>query len=194
MTFSSGLLLAAGASRRFGAAKLLEPIGGEPLVHVVARAFVEAGLDEIVVVLGARAENLLPALGDLPVRTIVNACWEQGMFSSIQAGLRILDPRSQRVAISPADLPLLLAGTVRRVVEAAAGGDGETIVVPSSGGRRGHPIVLPAARVRVVLAWPASSRLDAVLQAPFTVRHLEGFGAEVLHDVDVPSDLVRLRG
>ncbi len=187
---SAGVLAAAGASVRFGAPKMLAEVGGEPLLRRVARAFVDAGLDEVVVVLGARADEVGAALAGLPVGVVVNASWEAGMFSSVKTGLAALRARPARVAVSPADIPGLTADVVRRAVAAASGEDDATLVVPACGGRRGHPLVLPGRFIPRLLAWPDDAKLSDLLAAPgLRVRALEGFGPEVLRDVDTPSDL-----
>jgi CTP:molybdopterin cytidylyltransferase MocA len=188
VAFTSGILLAGGASRRFGAVKLLHPFRGEPMVLAAVRAFLAAGLDEVILVVGAHSAVGLAAAGT-GVRTVVNPGWETGMFSSVRAGLSALDPRSRLILLSPADLPLLTGETVERVREGALRAEHRCIAVPVSGGRRGHPIALPASIVPEVLAWPPTARLDRALDGRFAVLALPGFGPEVLHDVDSPSDV-----
>ena len=188
VAYASGILLAGGASRRFGAVKLLHPFRGEPMVLSAIRAFLAAGLDEVLLVVGAHSAVGLAAAGT-GVRTVANPDWESGMFSSVRAGLLALDPRSRLVLLSPADLPLLTKETVARVVEGARGADEHGVTVPVSGRRRGHPIALPASIAREVLAWPPTARLDLALDGRFAVRTLNGFGPEILHDVDTPSDV-----
>ena len=82
MTHVSGILLAGGASRRFGGAKLLHPYRGEPMVLSAARAFLDAGLDEVLLVVGAHAA-VADAVAGTGVRVVVNARWESGMCSSL---------------------------------------------------------------------------------------------------------------
>ncbi len=189
MPFTSGILVAAGPSHRFGSPKLLRPYRGEPLILASVRAFVGAGLDEVIVVLGAHAAELRAALAAEPARSVVNHAWEDGMFSSVRAGLLAVDPRTERVAISPADLPLLTPAVVLRVIEGSREADPDTVTVPSATGRRGHPVILPANVFNTVAAWPVRGRLDQLFDGRFRIRHLDGFGPEVLRDVDTPADL-----
>ncbi len=188
VSFASGVLLAGGASRRFGAVKLLHPFRGEPMVLAVVRAFLASGLDEVLLVVGAHGA-VADAVAGTGVRTVVNPGWESGMFSSVLAGLASLDPRSQLALLSPADLPLLTAGAVGRVLAGARGDGDRSVTLPVSDGRRGHPVALPAPIVREVLSWPVTARLDQVLDGRFPVRCLPGFGPEVFRDVDVPAQL-----
>jgi CTP:molybdopterin cytidylyltransferase MocA len=187
---SAGVLLAAGGSVRFGSAKMLALVDGEPLVRRLARAFVEGGLGEVVVVLGARAEEISPVLEGLPVGVVLNPGWSSGMFGSVKVGLAALRSRPAHIAISPADLPGIGPDVVRRLLDASALENERTLVVPSCGGRRGHPLVMPGRLVPRLLAWSEDAKLSDLLSAPgLTVRALEGFGPEVLRDVDTPADL-----
>jgi CTP:molybdopterin cytidylyltransferase MocA len=185
----AAVLLAAGASTRFGGTKLLVSVRGEPLVRHAARTFVEAGAGEVVVVLGARAGEIGPALEGLPVRTVVHERWADGMLSSVQRGLAAVAPDAARIAVSPADLDLLEAQDVSRVLRAASTAGESVLVVAAHGERRGHPLVLSRSVAERVLAWPLSRRLSDLLGEPdLEVREVP-CGAGVLHDVDVPADL-----
>lgn len=186
----SAVLLAAGASVRFGGAKLLAPVLGEPLVRRSARALLEGGVDLLLVVTGARSPEVARALAGLAgLRVVENPGWASGMFSSVKAGLSALPSGAGPVAVTPADLPGLSPGDVRRLLEAAAGAPGK-IVVPSSGGRRGHPIVLPRPVAEAVASWPDTERLDGIFrESGWPVLHVEGFGPGVLRDADTPEEL-----
>ena len=118
------------------------------------------------------------------------------MFSSVKAGLAATVADSTHVAISPADLPFLSKKSLRRVLSAAAALDagGSSLVVPTHGGRRGHPLLIPAALRSRLLSWPDSARLNQLFDEPdVTVQCLEGFDETILRDVDTPSDLLASR-
>jgi CTP:molybdopterin cytidylyltransferase MocA len=189
--YASGILLAGGASRRFGAVKLLHPFRGEPMVMSAVRAFLAAGLDEVLLVVGAHSA-VGEAAASSGVRTIVNLEWASGMFSSVRAGLAAVDPRSRLVLLSPADLPLLTGEAVGKVLAGARQAGEHSVAVPVSGGRRGHPIGVPAGIVKEILRWPATARLDQALDGRFPILALPGFGPEVLRDVDTPEDVPTL--
>jgi molybdenum cofactor cytidylyltransferase len=191
--FTSGLLLAAGASTRFGSVKMLAHVEGQPLLRRIASVFLDAGLDEVVVVLGARSEEVGVALEGLPVRRVENPDWPNGMLSSAKAGLSAVDPRSDRIAICPADLVHLRAETVKHCVEASADAGPRTVTLPRRGDRRGHPLVVPAALVPKILELTREQKLSDVLRLPgVAVYEVEVEDDGVLHDVDRPEDLVRV--
>lgn len=192
----AAVILAAGASRRFGGAKLLQEIDGEPMVRRSARAYFEAGVTKTTVVLGARAGEVAKALSGLAVGTVLNEDWDSGeMFSSVKAGLEAAGSGCRWILVSPADLPGISAFVVSTFLAALPATPGCEVVVPSTGKRRGHPIALSGEAARLVLGWTGqAARLDRVFSDPaFTVSYIPGFGPEVLHDVDRPEDLPRER-
>ncbi len=105
---------------------------GEPLVRRIAAAAVEAGAGPVVVVLGANAAMIAPALSGLvSVTTVVNREWSKGLASSLAAGLSALleDGPCDAVLVTLADQPLVDAAALRRLVAAF---DGERRIVASA--------------------------------------------------------------
>lgn len=114
MSKTALILLAAGSSSRMGQPKQLMNFRGEPLLRHAATVALEAGCDPVVVVLGARADELQVALDGLPVKVAINEQWAQGMGTSIQAGLRQLDDPSIDAAIlALADQPFITSAFLR---------------------------------------------------------------------------------
>jgi molybdenum cofactor cytidylyltransferase len=89
VTRLSGVLLAAGASRRLGRPKQLLVWQGETLVRRAARAALEAGVDELIVVAGAERAAVEAALAGMDLRVVENERWPEGVGSSIAAGVRM---------------------------------------------------------------------------------------------------------
>lgn len=169
---------------------MLAPVGGEPLVRRVTRSFVEAGFAEVAVVLAPGAGEIAAALEGLGIVTVVNPRPEEGMLSSAQVGLSALSSGCGRVALSPADLPGLTAPILRRFLASLPPATPLGVAVPFGAGRRGHPVMIPAGLVPRLLSWGPGRRLSDVLREPdVQVHETPGFGAEVLLDVDLPSDL-----
>jgi len=207
----SGVLLAAGASSRFGSPKMLAPVGenGEPLLQRVCETWLDVGVDDLLIVLGCDAadirarleENLLRKVNGKEsaaavVRFVENPRWHAGMFSSVKAGLAATAADSTHIAISPADLPFLSKKSLRRVLSAVSALDagGLSLAAPTHAGRRGHPLLIPAALRSRLLSWPDSARLNQIFDEPdVTVHSLEGFDDTILRDVDSPSDLLASR-
>lgn len=114
----AGIVLAAGEGRRFGGPKALADWHGRPLVrHVVALAR-RAGLDPVIVVVGAHASLVRKALAGLPVDVVENPAWPEGMSRSIQAGLQALPPQVEAFVLLQVDQPLVRPRWLRQLIEA----------------------------------------------------------------------------
>ncbi|MEE8495956.1 MAG: nucleotidyltransferase family protein [Xanthomonadales bacterium] len=84
------VLLAAGGSSRMGRPKQLLQIEGEALVTRVSRRLVELESDSVMVVTGSAAQAVNDQLSGLPIQIVHNPRWEEGMASSLAAGVKNL--------------------------------------------------------------------------------------------------------
>ncbi|MGF1650225.1 MAG: NTP transferase domain-containing protein [Hyphomicrobiaceae bacterium] len=142
------ILLAAGASRRFGDAnKLLVDIDGIPLVQRVAQALAEGGLHrQLIVVLGHEASAIRSALTSVPATFVVNDDAAEGIGASIRCGITALPANAQGALIAQADTPALTSDLVARLIAAFEASGGQAIVHPATpDGRQGTPVVWPRA-------------------------------------------------
>lgn len=136
----AGLLLAAGAGRRYGMPKALVD-GGAWLRHAVA-VLSQGGCDPVLVVVGAQADEVLPLVPE-SARTVVATDWAEGMGASLRTGLgelgRSAPPQVQAALVHLVDLPDVEASVVRRLIALAS-----ATVVARAGfdGRPGHPVLL----------------------------------------------------
>jgi nicotine blue oxidoreductase len=179
---------AAGASRRFGGMKLVAAVGGEPLIQHTLHAILRGGAARVVVVVSPRhGLESVPVLGDRRVSVIVNVEPDRGMFSSIQMGLAGA-ATDKPVLILPADMPFVSPETVKLLIaEHVRGGDA---VVAACGGRRGHPLILPAVVWRPLGDQPSDASLkSALIAVGATLRPVTVDDPGVLRDVDEPRDL-----
>lgn len=136
---TAGLLLAAGAGRRYGMPKALLAYRGGLLVEHTAGILTSAGCDPVVVVLGAAADEVR-ARARLP-RVVRNDAWPTGMGSSLRAGLAALRPTPATAAVvTLVDMPGLTPAAVRRVARDATAGS--LAVAVHRDGRQGHPVLL----------------------------------------------------
>ncbi len=141
----AAVLLAAGASTRFGQPKQLLTWNGRPLItHVLDTAWI-AGLDPRVVVLGAEAHRIRPALEDRDATVMHNYRWAEGMSTSVALGLAALPPSVEAAIFLPIDQPLIDADLLRALVEAWERGVGTLVVPRSTNGRRGSPVLFDRA-------------------------------------------------
>jgi len=141
------IVLAAGASTRMGTQKMLLPFAGSTVVAHVVDQCMRSGLDTVHVVVGHDAAEVAQALSGRPCLVVYNPDHERGMLSSVRAGIASAALEWEAAFVVLGDQPLLYPGVVERLADAYAKAP-EALVVPTFGGRRGHPLVLPR------LYWP----------------------------------------
>jgi molybdenum cofactor cytidylyltransferase len=137
----AAVVLAAGQSRRMGAFKPLLPFGEKTVAESCIGNLIAAGVGEIVVVLGHRAEELRARLSHLPVRVALNEAAGSEMGVSIQRGVEQVSGEASAVLIAPADHPAVPPEVVRELVETHRR-EGARLVVPEWQGRGGHPVLV----------------------------------------------------
>jgi CTP:molybdopterin cytidylyltransferase MocA len=139
----AGLVLAAGAGRRFGGPKALIELDGELLVDRAARMLADAGCAPVVAVLGAAAADVIARARLDHAIVIINDGWDEGIGSSLRCGLAALtDLRAEAVVVALADQPLVTAAAVRRLVDGWR--DGRPVRVASYEGKPRNPVLLAA--------------------------------------------------
>lgn len=129
-----------------GRAKQLLPVGGVPLVRHAALAALAAPVAPVVVVLGAHAEEVRPALDGLALHPVVNPGWAEGMGSSVRAGLAAvlaLAPALEAVIIALADQPGVTAEHLASLVARHRQHPGG-IVATEAAGMAGPPVLFAA--------------------------------------------------
>ncbi|MCS6772884.1 MAG: nucleotidyltransferase family protein, partial [Thermoflexales bacterium] len=183
------LVLAAGMSTRFGQNKLLMPFGEVPVVRRAVLAALQSAVGEVFVVTGYQREAVVAVLNDLPVTFLHNPDYATGeMLSSIQTGLRALDPTPAQAAfVALGDQPLVPAWVFRRLAQAYAQRCG-SILAPMFAGQRGHPVLLGRRWWAPALSLPRATPLRTLLQAhPADIATLLVGTDAVLRDVDTPE-------
>jgi len=173
------IVLAAGASSRMGRPKLHLPFAGRTVLGTTVARAREAGLRVIVVGrLGDAALDALEAEGILVAR---NPNPEAGMISSLRAGLAFLG--AERFFFIPGDMPLVSAATYQQLLETRHPGP----VVAACGGRRGHPVLLPATLAQAIRELPEGRRLRELLDEAGCLL-VETDDPGTIADIDLPLD------
>ena len=175
-----------------GRPKALVELDGEPLVVRARRTLAEGGAAPIVVVLGARADEVRAVL-PAGVRAVEAPDWADGMGASLRAGLAALDDCGVDAAVVHlVDLPGVPAAAVARLA-AVAGRD--VLARAAYGGRSGHPVLLGRAHwpgVRKAAVGDAGAR--GYLAGRQDVVLVECGDLADPDDVDTPEQLAAFRG
>lgn len=182
----AAVLLAAGESTRMGRLKALLPWKGSTLIQHQVKALLEAGVHEVIVVLGYRAESLRPLVEAFPgARAVLNLRYRTGKSSSLRAGLRHVDPQTKAIVVLAVDQPRT-AEVVRQVLEVHRRLGGP-IAYPSYKGKGGHPIVFSVALLpEMMRVREARQGLREVVE-----RHRAEVSKVEMDDPDVLLDLNR---
>ncbi|MBI3798012.1 MAG: nucleotidyltransferase family protein [Deltaproteobacteria bacterium] len=188
----SGILLAAGESRRMGSAKALLRYQGQTFIERICTAFLSAGVDELIVVLGARAAELRPALPAHPIlRTVENSRYFQGQLSSLMTGIGALSPESEAAVVNLVDHPLVTADTIKALI-ASFRATPLPILIAAYQGRRGHPVLFSSQVYGEILAAPLDQGAKVVVRKdPSRVREVQLDDSGILADIDTPEDYAR---
>lgn len=196
--FTSAILLAAGVSRRMGTLKALLDWQGRPLIIHQIAALREAGADEVVVVLGHRADELQARIGanrDVynlgGVRCVTNEEYAQGKTTSIKTGLWALGPSAEpeaAILMLNVDQPRSVR-IIRETLDAHRSGDDTLITIPTYQGKGGHPIVVSRSLYSELIAIDEKTEgLRAVTERNRdATQRVELGAAELLWDVNTPE-------
>ena len=188
--FLSGIILAAGASTRMGRPKQLLPLGDRCLLQHVIDAAAASCLDEIIVVLGHRAEEIRETLR-LPasrvVRIVVAADYAQGQSASLRAGLRAAGPEACAAAILLGDQPQVTSQLIDRVAREYLSSESaiaRPVYSDPDGGRvPGHPVFL-ARRI-----WPEVEKLEGDQGARTLISAHPEWVSEIPIEGEPPVDI-----
>ena len=175
------VILAAGESSRMGRCKAVLPLGEHSVLEHEVRLFRDAGVRHICVVTGFHAESIRPVIARLGVLEAHNPHPEQGMFSSVCAGVAALAPLCAGVFMLPVDIPLVRSCTLHLLAQKWRD-DPSMIAMPFMDAESGHPPLIPTAHAPAMLAWSGE-------------RGLQGFFETVsgqILPVPVPDELMLL--
>jgi molybdenum cofactor cytidylyltransferase len=185
------IILAAGASRRLGQPKQLARVAGETLLGRTVRVVRESGAQPVFVVVGAYCERILAAVDLTGTHSILNPEWEQGIASSIRAGvtglLREL-PGAAAVLLLVCDQPRLTAEHLRALVATMEGRMEPVIVASCYAGVTGIPAIFPRSEFAQLLGLRGDAGARSLLRNPRCAMMTVAFeGGEM--DVDTEADL-----
>lgn len=178
-----------------GRSKLLLPLGQGRVIDMVLQAWVESAVSQVVVIVRQDDRELYEACQRWPVQVVQPSVDPPDMKASIEAGIREIADRHQptsadRCLIAPADLPGITAAMIDRLILSAS--DSERIVVPSFGGRIGHPVVMPWSITPEIFELAEDQGVNQIVERHPTLT--VPFAADQrLADLDTPDDYDRAR-
>jgi molybdenum cofactor cytidylyltransferase len=188
----AGILLAAGTSSRMGCNKLLFELHGESVLRGAARRALAGGLEPLLVVLGHQAEQARQQLDGLACRTVINPDYDQGITSSLKAGVSALPAAAGAAMVLLADMPLISAEMIAemvgryRVTRAP-------LVISDYEGVNAPPMLYDRALFAELLAMTGGGCGREVVKRHRPQAEVLAWPATALADLDVPEDYARMR-
>jgi CTP:molybdopterin cytidylyltransferase MocA len=192
----AGVLLAAGAGSRFGsggAPKVLHGFRGRPLLTWPLAALRDGGVEQVVVVLGARADEVGAGVAFGDAEVVPCDDWVEGLSASLRAGVAAAAAGgADAVVIAQADQPLLDARAVARLIAARAPSQLDALRATYAGVPE-HPTLLESSTFAAIERLTGDAGARTLLDDPATRVGLvacDGLGRP--DDADTPAALARL--
>jgi CTP:molybdopterin cytidylyltransferase MocA len=162
----AAVILSAGESSRMGRPKALLPIDGQTFIEKIVKALREAGLQNIIVILGHDAEAMRQKITHLPVTILVNPEYRKGQLSSLRVAIRHLlaNDTCSGLLVHLVDHPYIDAALVNLLIERFED-SGKLIAVPRFHGKRGHPVIFARSLFEELLNAPIDQGAKAVVNA-----------------------------
>jgi molybdenum cofactor cytidylyltransferase len=188
------LTLAAGSSSRMGQSKQLIKINGQPLLQKTVDVASASKLGNVVVVLGAFFNEHKEILKDRPVDIVFHQGWQNGMGSSLKAGVRYIQNKYSQttgIMVMVCDQPFLTAEHLAKLVETHRV-SGKSIVASSYLDKVGVPCFFECSLLSEVLTLNDNEGAKKLLQVHTQdVVSVEFPSGEI--DLDTPEDLLRMQ-
>ena len=189
----AAVVLAAGKSSRMaGENKLLLPFRGRPLILHTLAALQAAALSDILVVVGNEHERLRAVLPEA-ITVVFNPDFEEGMASSIRAGIAALPPQVEAVFIVQGDMPLLHADILRALQSRFDPAQPDRIIVPVYRGRQANPVLFPRAYFPQLLQLQGDTGAKRLLAEHAVVVAVPIDDPAVITDIDTPEAYEQLQ-
>ena len=185
----AAVILSAGESSRMGRPKALLPIGSQTFIEKIVGALRQAGLENIIVILGYDAEAMRQKITHLPVTILVNPDYRKGQLSSLRVAIRHLlaNDRCSGLLVHLVDHPYIDAALVNLLIE-RFDGSGKLIAVPRFHGKRGHPVIFARSLFNELLNAPEDQGAKAVVNAHRDeTLEIETEDEGITLDIDTPE-------
>ena len=191
----AAVILAAGRSSRMGGPnKLIAELDGKPLVRHAAEAALGSGATSVTVVTGHMEAQVRAALAGLDVGFVSNPDFAQGLSTSLKRGIAAVPADAEAAIVCLADMPSVSSAVIDRLIAAYQPERGQLIVVPTSDGRRGNPVLIARRFFADLDTVTGDIGARKVIQGyPEAVVEVE-IGAAAALDLDTPEALAEAGG
>ena len=187
---SSGVILAAGESKRFGRNKLKETWLGKTIIRHVAENALASNLCKTYVVVGHDQEAIIEILKDLDVEFILNSRWQQGQGTSVRSAVKKIMNITDSAIFLLGDQPQIKSALINRILEEHAR-TLSPIIAPFYHKKRGNPVLFDKSLFDELIKLQGDQGGKALFDR-FPITILPWENPEIILDIDFPEDLVKL--
>jgi molybdenum cofactor cytidylyltransferase len=188
----AAVILAAGGSSRMGQPKQLLKFRGTSLLRRAIETAEAVPADQVIVVLGCAADQLLPECAATNATVVLNDQWMEGVSTSLRGGLAAVSSDARGVFIYPADMPLLTPEALRELARRQFI-SGRPAAMTEAGGVRGVPVFITRSLFPSLMIQEGDVGGARYLRAhPESVEAVHFDDPDLVRDVDRPEDYTRL--
>jgi molybdenum cofactor cytidylyltransferase len=188
------IVLAAGKSERMGQNKLLLSLNGKKLIDNILDALAEASINEQVVVVGHKPEQIIEAIKPRMnrVKIALNRDYENGMISSFQTGLKLLKHVNATFLVL-GDEPIFDPKVLRSLIAQMEKSRGETLIAsPIHKGKKGHPLLFHSQLFPEILGLKSLQTIRDVVHSHENELVKINAPKWTVMDIDTPEDYSRV--
>ncbi len=188
----AAIIVAAGYSSRMGDFKPLLKFGEYTAIEMLINTFKASGIDNIIVVVGHRGNEIVERLKNLKVKWIENESYSKGMYTSVIKGLDLLEEENQGFFMIPVDIPLIKKSTIEILKEQYLKKN-KGIIYPSFNGKLGHPPLIDCKYKAIINEGNDEGGLKNILEK-FKEDSIKVpvFDKSILMDMDTKEDYEEL--
>jgi molybdenum cofactor cytidylyltransferase len=173
-----------------GANKLLEPVGGVPMIRRTVEAVLSSETRPVLVVTGHQADAVRASLAGLAVAFVHNPDFASGLAGSLKAGIAALPPEADGAVVCLGDMPFVRPADIDKLIAAFNPAEGRLICVPVHAGRRGNPVLWSRRFFAEMLGLSGDAGAKPLLEAHSdTVVEVAVASDGIFQDLDTPEAL-----
>jgi len=188
----SGIILAAGKSRRMGQPKLILPWMESTLIENVVDNYLDSRIHELIVVVGANSDRIKKVLASKPVLIVENAHYQNGISTSIRRGIETASDRTKGYLIGLGDQPLITPDIINHLISSFSK-ECLGIAICCHKRKRGHPVIFARKFCHALCKLKGDTGGRGIIEKHQDVVNYVEIGSDVIFaDIDTFEDYQKL--